>query len=711
MKQIWDIYKKDLHSIASQIMTVVVIAGLIFLPSLYAWLNIKASWDPYAKTNQIPIGFVNEDVGAVIQGEDVHVGNDLEEQLSEDANFSWHFVDREEGMEGVKYGDYYATIIVPENFSETLGSVITEKPEKAEMEYYVNEKINAIAPKITDKGASVIVEEISSQFISTVNGIIFEMFNDIGLELEDSLPNIELFEGYVFALEEQLPLIHDKLLEMNGQLSEADRYLAEAEAYIPEAKGLLASGKQVVRETNNFLGRIESEVEKLSPKIVKEIETVDEAIESFEKERAILDKQLEEVLADVDVTSLEKDIAEMNNKLAEIERELSQASEDLEKPNEQIDTFIEQLQGMQEELSKVENKVASFESFYEENKQYYEDLQSNIAAFANYDLNAVVKETIKTTETEILDKINEAKGTVADAEKHLNSAENKLPEVEAMIAKIQGKVSEGQKIVDSLLKKYPIANEQVTELAKKIRKVQSEADLKVIIDLLLNDPEAERSFFKEPVVLHKNEVFPIENYGAGMTPFYTVLSLWVGGLLLISLLSTQVPGQDSLNPKVVYSGRLLIFVTIGLLQTLIVTLGDIFIIGVSVSHKFWFVVFGLLISFVFMTIVYTAVSVLGDVGKALAIVLLVLQIASSGGTYPVVLLPEFFQMVHPILPFTYGVDLMREAVGGIIWKRALADIIALIIFALITLSIGLFLKGPIQKRFSKLMESKTGRLF
>src|SRR5699024_5516691 len=253
--------------------------------------------------------------------------------------------------------------------------------------------------------------------------------------------------------------------------------------------------------------------------------------------------------------------------------------------------------------------------------------------------------------------------------------------------------------------------EQVTELAGKIRKIQSEADLKVIIDLLLNDPEAERSFFKEPVVLHKNEIFPIENYGTGMTPFYTVLSLWVGGLLLISLLSTRVPGQDNLNPKVVYSGRLLIFVTIGLLQTLIVTLGDIFIIGVSVSHKFWFVVFGLLISFVFMTIVYTAVSVLGDVGKALAIILLVLQIASSGGTYPVVLLPEFFQMVHPILPFTYGVDLMREAVGGIIWKRALADIVALIIFALITLSIGLFLKGPIQKRLSKLMESKTGQLF
>src|SRR5699024_2090015 len=142
-----------------------------------------ASWDPYAKTDQIPIGFVNEDVGAMIQGEEVHVGNDLAEKLSKDASFSWHFVNRDKGMDEVEYGNFYATIIVPEDFSETLGSVISSEPKKAEMEYYVNEKINAIAPKITDKGASVIVEEISSQFIATVNGIIFEIFNDIGLEL------------------------------------------------------------------------------------------------------------------------------------------------------------------------------------------------------------------------------------------------------------------------------------------------------------------------------------------------------------------------------------------------------------------------------------------------------------------------------------------------------------------------------------------------
>src|SRR5699024_2773966 len=127
-------------------------------------------------------------------------------------DFNWQFVDREKAMDEVRFGNYYAVIIVPENFSETLGTVITDEPEKAQIEYYVNEKINAIAPKITEKGASVIVEQISSQFIATVNGIIFEIFNQIGIELEADLPDIKQFESYIFTLEENLPEIHDLLI-------------------------------------------------------------------------------------------------------------------------------------------------------------------------------------------------------------------------------------------------------------------------------------------------------------------------------------------------------------------------------------------------------------------------------------------------------------------------------------------------------------------
>src|SRR5699024_99966 len=156
---------------------------------------------------------------------------------------------------------------------------------------------------------------------------------------------------------------------------------------------------------------------------------------------------------------------------------------------------------------------------------------------------------------------------------------------------------------------------------------------------------------------------------------------------------------------------LLTFLSIGFMQTLIATTGDILLVGVDVQHPLWFILFGIIISFIFMLIVYTVVSIFGDVGKAAAIVLLVLQIAGSGGTYPVVLLPEFFQKINPFLPFTYAVDLMREAVGGIIWPRTIRDIIFLVVFGSIFALAGLLLKGPVNKRLHKLLQSKGSRLF
>jgi putative membrane protein len=191
-----------------------------------------------------------------------------------------------------------------------------------------------------------------------------------------------------------------------------------------------------------------------------------------------------------------------------------------------------------------------------------------------------------------------------------------------------------------------------------------------------------------------------------------VLSVWVGALLLISLLAVDVADRKGYTGRQIYFGRLLTFLSIGFLQTIIVTSGDLLILGVPAKHPFWMIVFGLLISLVFMLIVYTLVSVFGNIGKALAIVMLVLQIAGSGGTYPVVLLPKFFQIISPFLPFTYAVDLMREAVGGIIWQKGLRDALLLSLFGLAAVLFGAFLKEPVNKKTKAFLEkSKQAGLF
>src|SRR5699024_7693992 len=273
-----------------------------------------------------------------------------------------------------------------------------------------------------------------------------------------------------------------------------------------------------------------------------------------------------------------------------------------------------------------------------------------------------------------------------------------IPKVKKILASTKENLHDGKDVLQDALKEYPYVNEKIGEVADKIRDAQDETDIETIIDLLKNDPESEKGFFAEPVKLTEHELYPIPNYGAGMTPFYTTLALWVGALLLISLVSVEVRHDRIYTSRQEYFGRYLTFLTIGFFQSLIVTLGDIFILDVYIKEPIWFVIFGLFIVVVFMSIVYTLVSVFGDVGKAMAIVLLVLQIAGSGGTYPVVLLPEFFQKIHPFLPFTYGVELMREAVGGIVWEKAINSMLMLGLFAVLFLLIGIFLKKPINKR-------------
>lgn len=343
-----------------------------------------------------------------------------------------------------------------------------------------------------------------------------------------------------------------------------------------------------------------------------------------------------------------------------------------------------------------------------------EQAKTNItttASEASEKLDSFILDYTNSIEPKVIQELAAGKETVKKAKNILVEIKTTLPEVERIIHNTSENLAEGENVLTYLLGEFPYINDKVKELANRIRKINSEASISDIIELLKNDPELERGFFAEPVILNKNELFPIANYGTGMTPFYTVLSLWVGALLLISILSTDIPKQEVVNIRTEYIGRLFTFITIGLLQTIIVTTGDIFLIGVDASSKFWFVIFGLFISAIFISIVYTVVSVFGDVGKAMAIVLLVLQIAASGGTYPVVLLPEFFQMIHPFLPFTYAVDLLREAIGGIIWRRVLLDILSLSVFAIIFLLAGILLKEPVNKQMEKLMKSKDSRLF
>ncbi|MFD1361327.1 YhgE/Pip family protein [Lentibacillus salinarum] len=754
MKNSRMIYVRDMNNIARNWVAAILIGGLIILPSLYAWFNIIASWDPYGQTDQIPIGVVNEDTGSEVRGEDIDVGNDVVDTLKHNDSMDWHFTNREDAMKNLKYGDYFAVIIVPEDFSEKLTTVISDQPEKSEMEYYVNEKINAIAPKITDKGAGTIVEQVTSKFISTVNGVIFDMFDEIGIELNENLPDIRKFEDYIFTMEDELPEIHDLVSSGLEDTENAQAIIKEAQEKIPEAEQTTNSGLETVKETSSLLTKAADRLNELAPQIVEDLQKAQTTAEDIHQ--LLQDVQGQ----DIDFSrgkELEQNISgsldDATNRIGDIEAALQQlkemnrnqqdgdpsggdgegsdnsgqdgpgdssnqgdsASQNTNNQNQVIDDALEQLVTLRKALEEAQQNGGQITSFINDKQQEVDSILSDLEDLSGNTANRIgdfLADYQENIEPEVRQKIGNAQQTLSNANEILNGIQSTIPEVKRVLNNTDEDIGKGQDYLHTILGEYPYVNEKVNKLADKIRDIQDEADINEIIALLRNDPEAERGFFEEPVKLNKNEVFPIQNYGTGMTPFYTVLAIWVGGLLLISLLAADVHHKEELTGRERYFGKLFTFGTIGLLQALVVTLGDIFILDINMVHPVWFVIFGLFISLVFMLITYTLVSLFGDVGKAMVIVLLVLQIAGAGGTYPVVLLPEFFQKINPFLPFTYAIDLMREAVGGIIWETVIHDVVILASFGIGFLLFGALLKNVLNKQTEQLMKkSREAGLF
>lgn len=722
IKNSWKIFIDDLKNIRTNIVTVIVLSGLIFLPSLYAWFNISASWDPYSQTDQLPVGIVNEDQGVHIRGEDIVVGDEVVAALQENTALNWQFIDANTAMAQLNKGDLFAVIVIPENFSEHLGSVLEKQPEKATIEYYVNEKINAIAPKITEKGASVIVDNITKQFITTINGIVFNFFHEIGLELEAELPDIERLEQYVFTLEEQLPNIELILVGSLGDIERADELLIKLQSEIPTVENAVSQGIGSIDRVTKLLNDIEKNLDT----IIGKIETgTEKATKNF--------KQLTDSFATIkdnkaDFTDGISHIKDLQDEMiaagSTIENIITVLEDLLERP--EIDALPDEqkdsLQSLVDELTTIKDillagekqigeMIAQTETYDKEIDQMFSTIESATKTMTK-ELEQLLETFTQSIAPTVQTEIKKTRTTLQNAHTVLTNVQSNLPGVKGMLQRTQEHLEEGKHLLEDVLAEYPFVYEKTVQLADQIRDLQADLNIYEIIEILKNEPNTDKGFLAEPVLLTENKVFPIKNYGTGMTPFYTLLSLWVGGILLISILATNVLEPEKFAPKEIYFGKLYLFLLIGCLQTLIVTLGDIFLLKVQIANPFLFVLFGLLCSVVFMTLIYTFASLFGNVGKALAIIMLVLQIAGSGGTYPVALLPKFFQAISPFLPFTYAVGLMREAVGGIVWSNVFLYSGVLIGIGLFAIIIGAFLKRIVNELANKFMgESEDSGIF
>ena len=715
MKNIIEIFRKDIKEVFRKTNTWIIIVGLIFLPSMYAWPNILSSWDPYGHTNNIKVAVTSEDEGATVDGKDLNLGKSLVNGLKNNKNLDWQFVsNKQEAENGVRIGDYYASIVVPKNFSQDMTSVSRAEPQRATIEYTVNEKINAISPKITNSGASAIANNISKNFVETANGIIFEKLHEAGIKFEENLPSIEKAKQEIFKLNDNFSTYEQAVSELIAKVEYGSNVLNNVQNTLPEIDRVATNSIMIADKAgitiNNIQGfnerllpiinshlNVVEEVSKEANVIAKELQKKPDKTEEIKARQKALDSRLQ---ASIERLQLVKNIFEYFNKLSN-ERLFNNQLE-------RVTTLSNDITTIKEVNNSIYNKMDHYDEIADTIKEEFvnksariNEVSSNMNSKLNVEVAPLISQVLSKAEVNI-DKVS---GIIAGAQGELPAVERKLSETEVKISNAYGKLV-------SLQAQMPSAKSKIQKLTDEIKKADSGIDKNQLFNLLKVDYKQQAEFFANPVKLQENKLYHIENYGSAMTPFYTVLSIWVGSLLMSSLLTTKVEDEEKkYKPYQKYFGRGLLFVIISLFQTLIITLGDMYVLGTQATSPYRFVLYALLISLLFSSIIYTIVCILGNVGKAVCIVLLVLQLGSSGGTFPIQMTSEFFQALYPKVPFTYSIGLLREAVGGVYIPAVERDIKILFIYLIVVLVGGAILVS-LKARSAKLSrERERSKLF
>ena len=703
MNNIFKIYKDDIKKIFTNYAALIVFIALSILPSLYAWFNIKASWDPYGKeaTSQIKIGVVNKDKGAELKGEFKNIGNQIIDQLKENDVMGWQFVSEKEAVKAVEEGSYYAMITIPEEFSEDILSLITDDIKKGKIIYTVNEKVNAIAPKITVKGATAVQENVNKTVIETVSDIVLSTAKDLGIEVEGQLPKLDnLYDKLVEIQSKFKDLYETTDLAYDGVNKVAD-LVTNLQNDIPLITDTLNSTKGLATNLIDFITTSQGEINNIAPTIKTDIGLVKDLADEVSSYVDVVINAIKTNSENVKVL-----LENLSTKVSSLKEYVTSIRVLVEKINGQsqngaLSGVLSQLETAENNLNQLYNEIESIRNLLDNGNLSDTSKLENAKTVLN-DVSNIAGNLYEKFDTEILGNINTILNTANDSAKSaleiLQRAQDKLPKVEEILTTVSALCNKGNEGIKYAKDNLPRAEEIVNEVTSKVAKIKDSSDLKDLLKLIANNVEERSNYLTSPVELEENSLYPMRNYGTAMTPFYSVLALWVGMTLLVSMFSVEA--HSEYNHMEVYFGKLLLFLTIGMTQALIVSLGDLYLLKIYCVNPALFVTGILFTSVVFVAIVYSLVSVFGNVGKVTAIILLVLQVAGSGGTFPIQLTPKFFQIINPFLPFTYAISFAREAIGGVVQSVLVKDIVIMLIYIVVSILISIFLKKPINNLLS-----------
>ncbi|WP_291650997.1 YhgE/Pip domain-containing protein [Clostridium sp.] len=811
---------EDIKSIFKNRFIRVSIIAIIVVPLLYSLLYLYAFWDPYAKLEDVHIAVVNKDEGTILDGAKVNYGKDVEEELKSNKEIGWEITSEEEANKGLEGKEYYAKVVIPEDFSSNVISAKEGEPQVAKVDFISNDKKNFLASQINSKVEAElkakITKKISSNYVEVAFDSLYEAKDGLtqaadgskqiydGLStMNEKVPTLvdganklgdgssQLLDGQV-ALNDGIGTLIGGAKALNsgiGQVYEKVPTLSDGVNALAKGTGDLKSGiseaslganqlsdgskniynaytgkiypvigqlKAGVNELNSGLSAGQDEIAKLnegaklitdgSDPLVAGYSQISDGINNLVLGASASTKktvEIQELLNKALATDNTKDKDEFMNqamaKLQEIQADSVKNQPEVKKLIEGNATLKTKLSDYAEGSKNLASGTTSLISKVGTVKDGVSRLNTGLnGLYANLDPNAsefglglkAISDNMGNLNAG-LNKLNAGASQLNDGTSALKSniptlasgitalydGSNEIANGSVKLADGSNQLVSGQKALNDGISELTSSVPELSDGVKKLYDGSNELTTKLnegadkMKEGLVNPSNTMGEFASEPINMNFDSINKVPNYGTGFAPYFIPLSLWIGAIMMFFVIPAKIKDEENLSKFDRVVGKYLSYAFVGVLQAILVSI-VVIMLGLETSNVLAYIGTNIFLSLVFVSIIQCLISLLGDAGRLLGIVLLILQLTACAGTFPLEVVPKFFRVINPFMPFTYAVEALREVISadvinyGVIGKDFLILGLILVVFLAISVAlknVGEKIAGKIEGRKSEIV--------
>lgn len=696
MKNIRYIFRNDMRRISASVVAIVIILGLAAVPCLYAWFNIFSNWDPYGPdaTSRIKVAVASDDAGASVLGLKLNIGDQVISALEANDTIGWQFVDtKQDALDLVYSGDCYAALIVPEDFTTNVTSFLSGDITNPEIIFYQNDKKNAIAPKITGKAKTAVQEQVNATFVQTIS-------DDIASLISVANANGVTAEGLLNDLSSDISDLSLKLSDCCAALSAANGLTNAARNLISVSVKLCNNTSATLEQSKELLNKVGDDTATINERVDTTVQSVTTALAQADANLAAIQTSLENAFSDINryndyvSTGLAADVA-MLDALSTNCSDMAQSftSIGFDAAASQMNALASKLKALSAALGSLkEANDASWDGIREQQASLIESISSARETISS--LSATVSSDLA---PKLHAALNQAQGASANVSSVLGKLQSSTSALSGTLNSYLGSIGTMQSGFADTQKAIEGAQAELKVISEFVSALAGSKLLAEVSDTLENDGDLVGGYLASPISMDTVIKYEIETYGSAMAPFYTVLAQWVGALLNAVFLKVKIRAEDEplgLRLHERFFGRYGLFFLVAVGQALIVSLGDLFYVQIQCLYPWRFVLAAVVTGLCFSLINYALVFALDNIGMAISVIAMVMQVGGSGGTYPVEVLPEIFRKLYDYMPFKYAMNAMRETIAGMYGSNYTHDIVVLLCIALGSIIFGLALYYP-----------------